>query len=161
MSDNVDDDEDDDDDDGPIGLPRKPFDDSEADITPMIDMTFLLLIYFVVTSTMDPSKIGLIPKATAGLNVSAEESAVLFLSVGSTNKANVTSFEGKEFSSDEDTQAGEIVEYITEEIDQGKKQVMLFGDEEVRVGEVTRVQRIIGDAFPDMEKTYLAVQTAR
>jgi len=153
--------DDDDDDDEPMGLTRRPFDDGESDITPMIDMTFLLLIYFVVTSTMDPTKIGLIPKATAGENVAAKESAVLFLSVGKADKATVTSFEGKEFSSEEETQIREIVEYVTEELDQGKKQVMLFGDEDVRVGEITRVQRIIGDAFEDLDKTYIAVQSAK
>jgi biopolymer transport protein ExbD len=152
-------DDDEDDDTGQMG--RIPFDDSEADITPMIDMTFLLLIFFIVTSTMDPAKIGNIPLAVSGLNVPAEESAVLFLANGTGGKAIVTSSTGKEFSNDEDTQTSEIVEYVTEELDQGKKQVMLFGDADVQVGEVTRVQRIIGDAFEDLENTYIAVQSDR
>jgi len=35
---------------------------------------------------------------------------------------------------------------------------MILGDEDVRVGEVTRVQTIIGDAFEDLNSTYIAVQ---
>jgi len=150
---------DDDDDDDEIIMKRPAFDDSESDITPMIDMTFLLLIFFIVTSTMDPAEIGKIPLAVSGLNVPAEESAVLFLKNGSGGKANVLSSDGKEFSPDEDTQTSEIVEYVTDELDRGKKQVMLFGDADVQVGEVTRVQRIIGDAFEDLQNTYIAVQS--
>ncbi len=74
------------------------------------------------------------------------------------NKAIVTTFEGKELSNDEETQTTEIVEYVTEQLDQGKKQVMLFGDGDIRVGEMTRVQRIIGDQFEDLESTYIAIQ---
>jgi biopolymer transport protein ExbD len=150
-----------DDDDEPVGLSKRKFDDEESDITPMIDMTFLLLIFFVVTSTMDPAQIGKIPKAINGLNVPAEGSALLFLSAGSGDKAIVRTLEGREFSSDEETQTSEIVEYVTEQLDQGKKQVMLFGDDNVRVGEVTRVQRMIGDAFESIDRTYIAVQEAR
>jgi biopolymer transport protein ExbD len=149
----------DDDDDDEVAMRRPTFDDSESDITPMIDMTFLLLIFFIVTSTMDPAEIGKIPAAKSGLNVPAEESAVLFLKTGSGGKANVSSFEGQEFSADEDTQTSEIVEYVTDQLDRGKKQVMLFGDGDVQVGEVTRVQRIIGDAFEDLQNTYIAVQS--
>jgi biopolymer transport protein ExbD len=112
---------DDDDDDEPVALARRPFDDSESDITPMIDMTFLLLIFFVVTSTMDPAQIGKIPKAINGLNIPAEESAVLFLKVGAADKAVISTLEGQEFSPDEETQTSEIVEYITDQLDQGKK----------------------------------------
>lgn len=34
-------------------LPRKKREDDEMDITPMIDITFLLLIFFIVCSTME------------------------------------------------------------------------------------------------------------
>jgi hypothetical protein len=35
---------------------------------------------------------------------------------------------------------------------------MLLGDGEVKVSEVTRVQKILGDEFQEMEFTYIAVK---
>jgi hypothetical protein len=35
---------------------------------------------------------------------------------------------------------------------------MIMGDGEIAVGEVTRVQKIIGDAFEDIESTFIAVK---
>ena len=35
-----------------VSLPPRPPMDDEMDITPMIDMTFLLLIFFILTSKM-------------------------------------------------------------------------------------------------------------
>ncbi len=63
-------------------LPRRRREDDEMDITPMIDITFLLLIFFVVCSTMDPTKIGTIPEADNGLAISAKNSAVIFINPG-------------------------------------------------------------------------------
>ena len=39
-----------------------------------------------------------------------------------------------------------------------KEHVMLFGDSEVKVGHVTRIQKLIGDAFEDLDSTYIAVK---
>ena len=55
----IDEDEEDDD----AVPPRAKREDEEMDITPMIDITFLLLIFFVVASKMDPSQTGNIPDA--------------------------------------------------------------------------------------------------
>ena len=60
-------------------MPRKKRDDDEMDITPMIDITFLLLIFFVVCSKMDPTQMGKIPEAQNGIAISAKESAVVFI----------------------------------------------------------------------------------
>ena len=153
----IDDDEDDD-----FALPRTKRDDEEMDITPMIDITFLLLIFFVVCSKMDPSQTGVIPEADNGIAVSAKDSAVIFINPGVGDSVVLTRMDGSEFSSDEAIQASEIVEYITSELEKSifanKNQVMLMGDAEIKVGEVTRVQKIIGDAFEDINSTYIAVK---
>lgn len=153
---------DDDDADEDFVLPRKKRDDEEMDITPMIDITFLLLIFFVVCSTMDPSKIGKIPEAINGLAVSADEAAVIFVESRGKDEVTVKRFSGAEFSRDEDTQVSEIVEYVTEEMERSlgkaKKHVMIFADQDVSVLHVTRIQTIIGDAFEDLESTYIAVK---
>lgn len=54
-------------DDGEEFVPRKRAPaDSEVDITPMIDMTFQLLIFFMVTSTMQGTPDLDIPKSVSG-----------------------------------------------------------------------------------------------
>lgn len=143
-------------------LPKKKRDDDEMDITPMIDITFLLLIFFVVCSTMDPTKIGKIPEAQNGLAIAAKNSAVIFINPGAGDSVVLSRMDGSEFSTDEDAQASEIIEYITSELEKSmgasKQQVMLFGDGDVNVGQVTRIQKIIGDAFEDLDSTYIAVK---
>jgi biopolymer transport protein ExbD len=145
-----------------ISLSRGVRDDDEMDITPMIDITFLLLIFFVVCSTMDPTKIGQIPEADNGLAVPAKNSAVIFINPSGPDQVVLSRMDGSEFSRDEDAQAAEIIEYITSELEKtlgaSKEQVMLFGDGEVKVGQVTRIQKLIGDAFEDLDSTYIAVK---
>ncbi|MEE2934881.1 MAG: biopolymer transporter ExbD [Planctomycetota bacterium] len=159
MSDNVTVDEDGEDE---FTLPRKKREDDEMDITPMIDITFLLLIFFIVCSTMDPTKIGTIPEADNGLAIAAKNSAVIFINPGPDDSVILSRYDGSEFSRDEDDQATEIIEYITSEMEvtrgESKRQVMLFGDGQVNVGQVTRIQKIIGDAFEDLDSTYIAVK---
>ena len=143
-------------------LPRRRRDDDEMDITPMIDITFLLLIFFVVCSTMDPTKIGTIPEADNGLAISAKNSAVIFINPGPGDEVILLTPDGTEFSRDEDAQVSEVIEYVTNEIENStgivKQHVMLFGDANVKVGQVTRIQKIIGDAFQDINQTYIAVK---
>ena len=54
-------------------------DDGELDITPMIDITFLLLAFFVVVSKMDPQAAVDLPKASYGLSVQDKECVVLIV----------------------------------------------------------------------------------
>ncbi len=145
-----------------LALPRKKRDDEEMDITPMIDIVFLLLIFFIVCSTMDPTKIGTIPEADNGLAISAKNSAVIFINPGPSDDVVLSRMDGTDFSTDEDIQATEIIEYITAELEKSmgasKQHVMLFGDADVEVGQVTRIQKIIGDAFEDLNSTFIAVK---
>ena len=143
-------------------LPRKKRESEEMDITPMIDITFLLLIFFVVCSKMDPTQMAEIPDAKAGINISAKESAVIYVEPLGKDKVIIKRADLSEFSTDEETQASELIEYITEELKatrgEIKNHVMIMGDGDVSVGEVTRVQKIVGDAFPDLTSTYIAVR---
>ena len=143
-------------------MPRKKRDDDEMDITPMIDITFLLLIFFVVCSKMDPTQMGAIPEAQNGVAVSAKQSAVVFIEPAGGDKVVLKRIDGSEFSRDEETQTAELIEYIDKELKttegEAKDHVMIMGDAEIRVGEVTRVQKIIGDAFEDITSTYIAVK---
>lgn len=55
-----------DDDDAPYKRKKRPVEDTTVDITPMIDMTFQLLIFFMVTSTMQGNPPAEIPKSLSG-----------------------------------------------------------------------------------------------
>lgn len=55
-----------DDDDAPYQRKKRPVEDVSVDITPMIDMTFQLLIFFMVTSTMQGNPPAEIPKSLSG-----------------------------------------------------------------------------------------------
>lgn len=55
---------------------RMPADD-DLDITPMIDVTFLLLIFFMVTSTMQSPSSLHVPPAKHGAGVDIRNSSVI------------------------------------------------------------------------------------
>lgn len=145
-----------------ISMPRQRRRNEEMDITPMIDITFLLLIFFVVCSKMDPTQTGKIPTAENALAISAKDSAVIFLEPAGDQKVILKRLDQSRFSEDEETMTNEIVEYITAELEKtiskDKNQVMLLGHPDTEVHHVTRVRQIIGDAFEDMEFTYIAVK---
>jgi len=57
--------------DGKLGRRKRRQADGDLDITPMIDVTFLLLIFFMVTSTMQPAPSKDLPPAVSGENANA------------------------------------------------------------------------------------------
>ncbi|WP_164103226.1 ExbD/TolR family protein [Candidatus Laterigemmans baculatus] len=142
----------------PLELAAKKRVDDEIDITPMIDIVFLLLIFFVVASKMDPTQTAAVPAATHGTSVSSKDSAVIFMRRGGGDQAEVLRGDESPFSDDEEAQRSEIVDYVTQQLDLGKQQVMILGEKDVSVGEVARVQRVIGDAFESLGSTYIAVK---
>lgn len=145
-------------DDEPMQMSGKKRGDDEMDITPMIDITFLLLIFFVVASKMDPTQTAQTPRAEAGLAVSAKDSAVIFVERGSGDKAILKRSDESTFSDDEDAQVTEILDYVQQRLDDGKQQVMILGNWDVSVGEIGRLRRIVGDHFEDLGVTYIAVK---
>jgi len=62
---------------GPV-LPRRPIaDTADLDITPMIDITFLLLIFFLVASIPDMQTAVELPPARYGLGVNPRTSVIV------------------------------------------------------------------------------------
>ena len=62
----------------PEAFPRKSIDtQADLDITPMIDVVFLLLIFFMVTSTMQATPDVEVPPAQYGLGVEKEHATVI------------------------------------------------------------------------------------
>ncbi len=56
---------------------KRTGEDDDIDITPMIDCVFLLLIFFMVTSTMQGSKSITLPTARHGAGVSAQDACIV------------------------------------------------------------------------------------
>lgn len=67
---------------GPV-LPRRPVrDTADMDITPMIDITFLLLIFFLVASVPDATTAVELPPARHGKAVNPRTSVILTVAEG-------------------------------------------------------------------------------
>ena len=145
--------------DAPLQLGGKRKSDDEMDITPMIDIVFLLLIFFVVCSKMDPSKTGAIPEAQRGVSVSAKDSAVILMERGKEDRAIVMRADGTKFIDDDEQQRNDIIEYASKLLESGAKgEVMIIGHRDVPVGEVARIQGIIMEGFDGVKATYIAVK---
>lgn len=137
--------------------PRAPSNDDELDITPMIDITFLLLIFFLVSSKMNAEQAVDLPKARHGGVVAAKESVVILVKRGSGDQAEVQKADGSPFSQDTEQQNAEIAEYVANGLDAGKKHVIIRAEGAVRHGEIGRVSEAISESLEEGELINIAV----
>jgi biopolymer transport protein TolR len=131
---------------------RRSTEDDEPDITPMIDMTFLLLIFFMVTSTMKPEGALKIPAAKSGLGVASEDSCII----------SVFDDDGTPgvYLSDMERKNGPIPpEQVTAYVnDRKKRNVIIKADKKVPSGFVEEVARRAAEADVEDLAFYVAVQ---
>ena len=135
---------------------KKKLEDAEMDITPMIDITFLLLIFFLVAAKMDSQKAVGLPDARAGSAVLAEKAVTVIIVPSGSDTVLVSNGDGGSFSTDLETQENEIASYIEDQLDSGKQFVLLKAGKGIRHKEVSRVAQAIGRA--DVPSLYLAVK---
>ena len=124
-------------------------DDDEIDMTPMIDITFLLLIFFVVTSDMNPEKAAALPEAKNGITIALNNAALIQVRPGSSDTPEVVLGDGRVLSNDPDVQEIEIGDYLRFNFDQGKTTVVLQADGDLPTGQVGRVRRSMSEAMED------------
>ncbi|GIW97224.1 MAG: biopolymer transporter ExbD [Pirellulaceae bacterium] len=141
----------------PFLRPRPAGTDDELDITPMIDITFLLLIFFLVSSKMNAEQAVELPKARHGGVVAGKESVIILVKRGTGEQAEVQRADGTPFSPDIDQQNAEIAEYVTQGLDAGKKHVLVKAEGSVRRGEIQRVSEAISEALEEGEVIHYAV----
>jgi len=142
---------------------RRREEDVEMDITPMIDVTFLLLIFFLVASKMSADQAVALPEARAGIPISATNSVVLVLTEAGPDAITVTDGGNKTFSSDLAVQEEEITQFVKDGIagvggsGKGPKQyVLLKAAKGIKHKEVSRVaQAVAGAEIPNL---YIAVK---
>ena len=128
---------------GPV-LPRRPVQDSaEMDITPMIDITFLLLIFFLVCSTMAQQTAVELPPARHGSGVDERTSVIITVQPREAGRPAAVYLgdgtAGTPLDDDHDAQEKAILEKVEEELLQGKPNVLIKAAMGVKHGEVSRV----------------------
>lgn len=126
---------------------KKKKEEAELDITPMIDVTFLLLIFFMVTSTMQATPDRDIPPSKSGDNVVKSEWTDV--TVG----ASRTGGEDGEFLWDGtpvtlDQLKEQMIQAAT-----GELKILIYAERDVPNGVVGEVERIIGEVAKETETT--------
>lgn len=138
----------DEEDDGPV-ITRRPIKDTaDLDITPMIDITFLLLIYFLVASVPAMQTAVELPSARYGQGVSENNSVIVTIAErGGPGSALVYLGDGTDsplLPDDPDIQEERIVEAVRQGFNNGKPNVLLKAAKGVLHREVSRVAAAVG-----------------
>lgn len=124
--------------------------DAEMDFTPMIDMVFLLLIFFLVASKIDQATSVKLPPARHGVAIAQENAIIVIVKKGSGNSVIVSRRDGTAFSTDLETQEAEIGTYVeaglsgSPPFERPMDTIILKAEGNVREGDVHRVAQAIG-----------------
>ena len=125
---------------------RNRDDDTDMDITPMIDITFLLLIFFLVCSTRDSSSSLELAKARHGRGVGIDDSVIITVSAESADPAPVylaDGIVGESLTNDLDEQAALIQEAVRKGRVNQKESVIIKADRNVAYRDVARVIKAV------------------
>jgi biopolymer transport protein ExbD len=133
------------DDRGPV-IRRKPLPtDNNLDMTPMIDVTFLLLIFFLVSSNPDVQAALDLPKAEHGVGIIKR--AALVISVAQSEEGSgVTVYladvkSGEPLPAGRDAQKAAVRSAVEDAAGQGTNQVLIQAERRVRQRDVARMVR--------------------
>lgn len=142
-----------------ISARRTRTEEAELDITPMIDITFLLLAFFVVVSKMDAQIPVTMPKATSASTI-AEENCVVLVVTTDAPGGDAKIFKGQ--SADTSTMVtaestmdkeAEIGEFVENEISNRPtvEAILIKADGNIRAGDIEMIKR--GIASSDLALT--------
>lgn len=125
------------------GFKKKSTVDAEMDITPMIDCTFLLLIFFMVTSTMDSSKQSNVPPAKHGVGIDARGASFVTL------KADPGGGPPEMILGDVKGETVNSLDLVKRKVEQdfanGKKICIIKADRDVHSGKVQEVLKTLSE----------------
>jgi len=145
----------------PIIRRRNRDNDVEMDITPMIDITFLLLIFFIVCSTADQQATFELAEARHGKGVSERNSVFITISAESADPAPVYLADGvggERLPNDFDQQKALIREAVEKGRLELKENVLIKADRNVAHRDVSRVIKAVSAV--EGAKIHLAVLEA-
>ena len=145
-----------------IELPKRKRnpDDGELDITPMIDVTFLLLAFFVVVSRMDPQAAVALPMASYGDSIQDKEAVTLIVVLDEATREKAEIYKGRSMAEDtkvppgdEESQEANIGEYVENELSSypTKNAILIKAEGDVKTGMVEMVKR--GVRLSELAKT--------
>jgi len=121
-------------DDDAWGLVSRGESETDLDITPMIDVTFLLLIFFMVTSTMQAKRELDVPPAKHGVGVETNSATIIEVKRG---EPPIIEIDGRESTLDD------VRKKVEEGIAQDMTQVIIKADREVPHGFVQEVTKVV------------------
>ena len=127
-------------------LKRTPMESAEMDITPMIDCTFLLLIFFVLTSTMENKTLEL-PKAKHGAAAVEQNCVIIVIGGGGGSPAKVylasSVDEGQLATGSAEDQEKAVAAYVVREVraHPEKKGVLIKAAAGVKHRDVARIAK--------------------
>jgi biopolymer transport protein ExbD len=128
-------------------MPSRTFEDAEMDFTPMIDMTFLLLIFFLVAGKIDVAASVSLPPARYGKPVVEQSSVIVTLGAGEAGKAvvycgNGMADETKVNTSDVAAQEDAVAAYVEREISTKRREhVLIKAGMGIKHREVARIAK--------------------
>jgi len=148
----------------PLGARKRPQEDTEMDITPMIDCTFLLLIFFTVTSTPDAQTALNLAPAKYGVGISQRDSVIISIADnGESQPASVYLADGKvgePLPAAPADQEAAIRKAVEEGLAEGKQEVLIKAEQGVLHRDVARVAAAAG-GVSDTIKLNLAVMESK
>lgn len=117
---------------------RKGIPEADLDITPMIDVTFLLLIFFMVSSTMQNEKEVDVPVADHGVGVETRTSGII--NVYAEDPEPVIEIETFGMDATLDDVESQVEEWVAQNAD---VEIIIKAERDVPSGFVSRVLRSV------------------
>ena len=152
-------------DEGDFALERRELEDSEMDITPMIDITFLLLIFFIVASKMEESASVDLPNASTGNHIMEDDSLSIIITKGDGDMATVSINDEEVGASSPEEQEEKIEAIIAENVkppgEEGLHEVLIKAEKNVKHGEVNRIELVVSRAAEHIQILHVAVMEAQ
>ncbi|MCL4190807.1 MAG: biopolymer transporter ExbD [Thermoguttaceae bacterium] len=128
---------------------RRLKDGAELDMTPMIDVTFLLLIFFIVCSTASTQREVELPPAQYGMGVDPSTSTIITMTAVDDGPVKVYLGDGTvtgELPDDPLAQEAEVSQAVEEAVNQGRTNVLIKAARNVHHRDVSRIAAASGRA---------------
>ena len=147
-----------------VGMPeisqrKRPKFDSEIEIAPLIDIVFLLLIFFLVTSTMSRQSSIDLPETEYGMAVSERNATTISVEGKGTDIRiyigdNINGEPLPDLTEPQETALAQAVEAGSLE---GKTALVIKADRDVHAGEIARIIRVATSAVDGLD-IYMATE---